>query len=116
MIGPAQVYYTILYSIYTYIYIYIYIYTYTIGLSVCGTALAAREVAVLVLSPGEGIEVKAAAGSPADAYVATAAELDEPWVKLLGHNGFLIAGTEGEAEALMQLYAECGDTFGEAAA
>lgn len=36
---------------------------------------------------------------------------DEPWVKLLGHNGFIIAKSESEAERVMAKIDERGGKF-----
>jgi len=49
----------------------------------------------------EGVKVLMLAGKP----------LGEDWVKLLGRNGFIIAGTEEEAEKVMEVIHKTGDEF-----
>jgi redox-sensitive bicupin YhaK (pirin superfamily) len=49
----------------------------------------------------EGLEALVVAGKP----------LNEPWVKLLGNNGFIIASTEEEAEKVMNVVQQTGKEF-----
>ena len=37
--------------------------------------------------------------------------LNEPWLKLLGNNGFIITSTEEEAEKVMEVINNTGDQF-----
>ena len=72
--------------------------------------IAARQVAVL----GDGATLEpTASDTDADFLVGTGAPLDEPWTKLLGHNGFVIASDEAEADALLQAYEARGPAFGQ---
>lgn len=52
-----------------------------------------------------------AADSPLQIFLGAGMKLDEPWVKLLGHNGFIIAKDEIEAEKVMAKIDERGKDF-----
>jgi len=49
----------------------------------------------------EGVEMLMVAGKP----------LNEPWVKMLGRNGFIIAANEEEAEKVMEVIHKTGNEF-----
>lgn len=45
---------------------------------------------------------------PVDLFLAAAKPLEENWVKLLGMNGFVIAGSKDKAESILRKAEEVG--------
>jgi redox-sensitive bicupin YhaK (pirin superfamily) len=72
-----------------------------------GQTVAAEHVAVLA-AEGEALVLE----GTCDVYVGTAAPLEEAWVKLLGHDGFVVAADEHAAQALLREYAADRAGFG----
>lgn len=62
---------------------------------------------------GETLEIcNTASTEPMHIFMGAATKLqDEPWVKLLGHNGFIIASDEDEADSIMSKISEKGQKF-----
>jgi hypothetical protein len=74
----------------------------------CGAVtVRAGQVAVLPEGP---LELEAEA--PCEWYAGSGRSLDEPWAKLLGHNGFVLADDEAGCAALHGAYAEDPSGFG----
>lgn len=52
------------------------------------------------------------ANSPLELFLGAGVKMDdEPWVKLLGHNGFIIAKDESDAQRVMSKIDEVGQKF-----
>lgn len=77
-----------------------------------GHALPEHGVAELG-ADGDQLELTAEGDRPIDCLVATAAGLPEPWAKLLGHEGFVVAADEAAAAAKLAEYRRDGDRFGQ---
>jgi len=61
---------------------------------------------------GQGAELEVVAGdNGVEALVVACKPLNEPWVKLLGGNGFIITATEEEAEKVMEVVHKTGKEF-----
>ena len=65
---------------------------------------------VWLFGGGEGLEVEAGE-EEVEMLVVAGKPLNEPWVKLLGNNGFIITSTEEEAEKVMEVVNNTGDQF-----
>jgi redox-sensitive bicupin YhaK (pirin superfamily) len=62
-----------------------------------------------VFGPGKVLSIQNKdASNPMDIYLAAGKPLNEPWVKLLGFNGFILAKDEEEAEKVMAKVGEVG--------
>ena len=66
----------------------------------------------LLDEPPHALRITAAGGGPAQVIIGLGAPHDEPWAKLLGHNGFVVAGDEAAAAAKLDAYAREGEQFG----
>lgn len=79
---------------------------------VAGVAVTADHVAELA-PDGSPLVIEASDDRGADLLLGVGAPLDEPWVKLLGHDGFVVAPSEDAARALMAAYAHERERFGQ---
>lgn len=71
------------------------------------------EVGLYIFESGHVLEVSNPVGTNTlDLFIAAGKKINnEPWVKLLGHNGFIIASDEEEANAVMAKVDEVGNKF-----
>lgn len=82
------------------------------AVSVSGRRL--EEHSVAVLGPvGDGLRLEAEE-APVDCIVGFAAPHEEPWAKLLGANGFVIARDDAGAQAKLAEYGRDPERFGQA--
>ncbi len=77
--------------------------------SVCGTEVRADHFALLA---DEGAMTLESGGEGAYVVVLSGSKVDEPWVRLLGHNGFLIGGDAEAAQAKMAEFTGNPEGFG----
>ena len=69
---------------------------------------------VYLFESGGALEVShsATADCPLDLFIGAGVNMeDEPWVKLLGHNGFIIAKDKADAHRVMSKIDEAGQKF-----
>ena len=69
---------------------------------------------VYLFEAGDFLEISHASGAETalDIFLGAGAKMnDEPWVKLLGHNGFIIAKDDAEADTIMSKIDERGKEF-----
>jgi redox-sensitive bicupin YhaK (pirin superfamily) len=88
-----------------------FVYARTGSVRLGDATLEQGQMAVLT-AEGEVLELAAAHDAGADALVGTGAPLDEPWAKLLGHEGFVVGADADAVEALMDRYADDPEGFG----
>lgn len=77
------------------------------AVTVAGVVVETGEIGLL--SPDGDLRV--AADDDSEFFVGTAAPIDEPWVKLLGHNGFVIEADADTAAAKLAQYAAAPADF-----
>ena len=72
----------------------------------------AKDGGLVLYGSGGGLVLDNSEGEgPCDALVVAGKPLNEPWVKLLGRNGFIIAKDEAEAEKVMDCIMKEEDNF-----
>lgn len=81
------------------------------GLHVAQAGLEAGQVGVLEQLPA-ALTLKAE-GEEVECVIGAAAAVREPWVKLLGHNGFVVAPSVARAEAKLREYERDPQGFGQ---
>merc|ERR1711916_73989 len=65
----------------------------------------AKEKDLMIFSKGKGLAgLRSGGAGKSEIIFGFGKPIDEPWVKLLGGNGFVIAPTKDDAEALMAKY------------
>ena len=61
-----------------------------------------RESGLAIFGGGDVLNLQNPGNNDAEVLIGAGKRVDEPWVKLLGNNGFVIAPNEGEAEIMME--------------
>lgn len=87
-----------------------FVYTRHGSLDVAGETIPAGHLAIL--SNDGTIEISNPTPAPCEFLCGAGVPIPEDWVKLLGHNGFVVAANLQDAEAKLQEYAQSPATFG----
>jgi redox-sensitive bicupin YhaK (pirin superfamily) len=88
-----------------------FVFTRSGTVSVGAEFIAEHSVAVLD-ETGDTLWLEAGPDAPAELLIGLGSPLEEPWAKLLGGNGFVIAQDEASAASLLESYASDPERFG----
>ncbi len=88
-----------------------FLYVHSGELQIGDQTVQSEHMAVLS-SEGSSLELASSREAGCQVYVGTAVPVDDEWVKLLGHNGFVVAADKASAEAKLEEYAADPASFG----